>query len=71
MTTKTFYISAISCGHCVHTITNELKLIAGVHSVEGDPQTKKITVQFDPPATMDIIRDVLTSIQYEPDKVID
>jgi copper chaperone CopZ len=71
MTTKTFLISAISCNHCIHTIVSELKTIAGVQSVEGDAQTKKVTVQFDAPATLEIIRDVLTNIHYEPDKIVD
>jgi copper chaperone CopZ len=71
MTTKTFYISAISCNHCIHTIVTELKTIAGVKAVEGDADTKKVTVQFEAPATLDIIRDLLTSIQYEPDRITD
>jgi copper chaperone len=71
MTTKTFYISAISCNHCIHTIVTELKTIAGVSSVEGDAQTKKVTVQFDAPATLEIIQDTLKDIQYEPDRIVE
>ena len=71
MITKSFYISAISCNHCIHTITSELKTIAGVRSVEGDAAAKKITVTYEEPATLEIIRNVLTGIDYEPDKVLD
>ena len=71
MTTKTFYISAISCNHCIHTKTMELKTIAGVRTVTGDADNKKVTVEFEDPATVTIIRDVLTNIQYEPDRVTD
>jgi copper chaperone CopZ len=71
MTTKTFYISAISCNHCIHTIVTELKTIAGVKTAEGDAEGKKVTVMYEAPATLEIIRDVLTGIHYEPDRITD
>ena len=69
MKTVTLTIPSISCSHCIHTITTELMSITGVKKVTGDEQTKTITVEFDPPATLEIIRDVLTEINYEPSNV--
>jgi copper chaperone CopZ len=69
MQTVTFTIPSISCGHCVHTITTELMSITGVKKVTGDEQTKKVVVEFDLPATIEIMRDVLTEINYEPSNV--
>jgi copper chaperone CopZ len=69
MQTVTLTIPSISCNHCVHTITTELLSITGVKKVAGDEQTKKVTVEFDPPATLEIIRDVLTEINYEPSNI--
>ena len=66
MTTVTLTIPSISCSHCIHTITSELMTISGVKKVTGDENTKKVTVDFDSPATLEIIRDVLTEINYEP-----
>ncbi|MFH1977506.1 MAG: heavy-metal-associated domain-containing protein [Pseudomonadota bacterium] len=64
MEKKTFIIPAISCSHCVMSIKNELSEIAGVKKVEGDPQTKNITVEWELPATLDQILNTLKQINY-------
>jgi copper chaperone len=69
MQTVTFTIPSISCSHCIHTITSELMTIAGVKKVSGDANTKQVTVEFDLPSTLEIIRDVLTEINYEPSNI--
>jgi copper chaperone len=56
MTQQSFKIPKISCGHCVMSIKNELSELAGIKTVEGDPATKTITVQWDEPATAEAIR---------------
>jgi copper chaperone len=57
-------IPAISCKHCVMTIKNELSEINGVSTVEGDPEKKEITVEWDNPATLKEIKTVLDEINY-------
>jgi len=69
MKTVTLIIPSISCSHCIHTITTELMSITGVKKVTGDEKIKTVTVEFDAPATLEIIRDVLTEINYEPSNV--
>lgn len=64
MENKTFIIPAISCGHCVITIKNELSEIAGVKKVEGDPQSKSISVEWELPATLNKILNTLKQINY-------
>jgi len=64
MEKKTFMIPAISCGHCVMSIKNELSELAGVNKVEGDPQSKNITVEWELPATIDKILNTLKQINY-------
>jgi copper chaperone len=64
MNTVTYNIPAINCGHCVHTIKTELSDLDGVKSVEGSPETKKITVEFDSPATEESIKSLLKEINY-------
>jgi len=64
MTTVTYQIPAINCGHCVKTIKNELSELEGVQSVEGDPTEKTIQVVFNPPATEDSIKALLKEINY-------
>jgi copper chaperone CopZ len=66
MTTKTVVVPNISCGHCTHTIESELAEVAGVQSVKADQETKKVTVNFDAPATWDKIVATLEEINYPP-----
>jgi copper chaperone len=64
MTKQTFNISNISCGHCVATIQNELRELDGVVKVEGDPQSKTATFEWNAPATESQIKSKLSEIGY-------
>ena len=66
MTTKTFVVPNISCGHCTHTIETELAEVAGVQSVKAEEASKQVTVAFDAPATWDQIVATLEEINYPP-----
>jgi copper chaperone len=48
MATATLKAPGISCGHCIMTIKKAVSKLAGVSSVEGDPSTKQVTVDYDP-----------------------
>ena len=64
METKTLSIPNISCGHCVNSIKKELSEMDGVTSVEGDPSSKSVTLEWDAPATLEKIKDTLKEINY-------
>jgi copper chaperone len=64
MTTVTYNIPAINCGHCVMTIKNELSELDGVQNVEGDLTQKKIKINFEAPATEEKIKALLKEINY-------
>jgi copper ion binding protein len=64
MEKKTFSIPGISCGHCVNAIKTELNELDGVATVKGDIEGKSVEVEWDAPATEDIIKDKLTEINY-------
>jgi copper chaperone len=64
MSTVNYFIPAVNCGHCVHTIKMELSELEGVKSVEGDPTSKTIKVEFDAPATEEAIKSLLKEINY-------
>jgi copper chaperone CopZ len=66
MTTVTFNIPNISCGHCVHTIQMELGDLIGVSNVLASQETRQVTVEFEPPATEEQIKATLTEINYPP-----
>lgn len=64
MEKKTLSVPNISCGHCVMSIKNELSELEGVKEVEGNPENKSITVEWDAPATLEKIKDTLKEINY-------
>ncbi len=64
MTTVTYTIPNISCGHCVHTIQMEVGDMAGVEAVEANADTKTATVTFGDPATDVAIKALLVEINY-------
>ncbi len=68
MTTVTYKIPNISCGHCVHTIQSEVSELEGIASVRADAANKTATIVFEPPATEEIIAALLREINYPPEK---
>jgi copper ion binding protein len=70
MTTLTVKAPAISCGHCVKTIQNEVGELAGVQKVVADQNTKLVTVNYDDPATQDAIEKLMAEIGYPVEKLV-
>jgi copper chaperone len=64
MTTVTYNIPNISCGHCVHTIQQELSKLAGVRRVSASQASKQVEVDFEEPATEQAIQSLLAEINY-------
>lgn len=64
MTTVTYSIPNISCGHCVHTIKSEVSELPGVKTVEADAASKRATITFEPPASEEKIKSLLAEINY-------
>ena len=64
MTTVTYSIPNISCGHCVHTIEMEVSDIPGVESVKASADTKTATIIFNHPATEESIKSLLAEVNY-------
>ena len=70
MTTVTYSVPAISCGHCTRTIETELGDMQGVQSVKADQATKKVEITFSEPANEDAIKSLLAEINYPVDALI-
>jgi len=64
MTTVTYTVPAISCGHCTHTIETEVGELQGVQSVKAAIDTKKVEITFDAPASEEAIKALLAEINY-------
>ncbi|GJM41383.1 MAG: hypothetical protein DHS20C20_16650 [Ardenticatenaceae bacterium] len=70
MSTKTFTVPNISCGHCTNTIEMELADLAGVQSVKAEQESKKVTVAWEDPASWEKIQTLLQEINYPPEGLI-
>ena len=70
MTTVTYTVPAISCGHCTHTIETEVLELQGVQAVKADEATKKVEIIFNAPANEDAIKSLLAEIDYPVDALI-
>lgn len=70
MTIKSFTVPNISCGHCTHTIEMEVGEMAGVKSVKADQESRKVTIEWDEPASWDEINQLLHEINYPPEELI-
>ena len=68
MEEKTVYISAISCEHCIKTITREVEDIEGVETVEGNLTSKTVRIRWSSPARWDSIKQTLDDIGYPPEE---
>ena len=70
MTTVTYTVPAIHCGHCTHTIEMEVGELQGVQSVKADQASKKVEITFDAPASEEKIKALLAEIDYPVDGLI-
>ena len=51
MDTITLVAPDISCDHCIASIKKVVGALEGVRSVEGDPDTKRVVVEYEPART--------------------
>lgn len=70
MTTITYTVPRIHCGHCVHTIQTELAEIPGVRRVTAEQDSRKVVVEFEAPAGPPAIEAKLVEIEYPPEKLL-
>ena len=64
MLSQTYTVSNISCGHCTHTIEQELKVLKGVQSVKAEQDTKLVTVVVESPDALNTVESTLVEIGY-------
>ena len=67
MQSKTFKVPNISCGHCVHTIQNEVGELEGVSTVVASEETQEVTISWDDTnQSWGNIQALLEEINYPP-----
>jgi copper chaperone len=64
MTTKTYQVPNISCGHCTATIERELKAIDGLQHVKAELESKAVTVEVEGEEVLAEVESLLEEIGY-------
>lgn len=70
MNKKIFIVPTISCNHCTAAIIEEVQEIKGVLTVSAEVDTRQVTVEWEAPATWDVIQAILHEINYPPQQLI-
>lgn len=70
MDSKTVVVPNISCGHCVHTIEDEVGSLGGVTFVKADVASRQVVVRWDAPADWEKISTLLHEIGYPPQELL-
>ncbi|GAA0993752.1 heavy-metal-associated domain-containing protein [Acrocarpospora macrocephala] len=64
MTTSTFTVSGMTCGHCVSSVREEVSGIPGVTTVEVDLPTGLLTVTADVPVDSEAVSRAVKEAGY-------
>jgi copper chaperone len=64
MTTTTYRVTGMTCGHCVSAVSSELSGISGVRDVQVDLGTGAVTVISDAPLPVDVVRAAVDEAGY-------
>jgi copper chaperone len=65
VSTTTFSVPGMTCGHCKQAVTSELSKIFGVTSVEVDLDTKQVVVASESPVEWKAIVDAVDEAGFE------
>ena len=64
MSTETYEVSGMTCGHCVSSVTEEVSELAGVSDVQVDLASGRLTVTADQPVGADEVRTAVVEAGY-------
>ena len=65
MSTSTYTVVGMTCGHCVDAVSGEVSALPGVTDVEVDLATGRLTVTSDAPMDDDALRAAVDEAGYE------
>jgi copper ion binding protein len=65
MTTSTYSVAGMTCGHCVQAVSTEVGAIPGVHDVQVDLAAGAVTVASDAPVDTGQVRAAIEEAGYE------
>ncbi|MEU4376749.1 heavy-metal-associated domain-containing protein [Pseudonocardia alni] len=65
MSTASYTVTGMTCQHCVASVTEEIREIAGVTDVAVDLPTGAVTVTSDDEISPDAVRDAVHEAGYQ------
>lgn len=65
MSETAYTVEGMTCGHCVSAVTEEISRITGVHDVQVDLGTGRVTVTSDAPLERDAVAAAVDEAGYE------
>jgi copper ion binding protein len=65
MTTASYKVKGMTCGHCVNAVSTEVAALEGVSDVAVDLDTGNVTVTSDAPVDVDALRAAVDEAGYE------
>ncbi|MBX7269377.1 heavy-metal-associated domain-containing protein [Micromonospora sp. Llam7] len=65
VTTTTYHVQGMTCGHCVNAVSTEVAAIPGVKDVQVELAAGLVTVISDQPLTDDAVRAAVDEAGYE------
>jgi copper ion binding protein len=65
MSTATYTVTGMTCGHCVNSVKEEVGQVGGVSAVDVDLQTGQVTVTSDAPLDVAQVRAAVEEAGYE------
>ena len=64
MSTRTYTVSGMTCGHCAQAVTAELTALPGVRDVQVDVAAGAVAVTSDAPLAEDAVRAAVDEAGY-------
>ena len=65
MSTATYTVTGMTCGHCVSAVTEEVSQVAGVTAVAVDLESGGLTVTSEAPVDESAVRAAVEEAGYE------
>lgn len=65
MSTATYTVTGMTCGHCVTSVTEEVSEVPGVSDVEVELESGQLTVTSDAPVESAAIRAAVEEAGYQ------
>jgi copper chaperone len=64
-TTSTYTVAGMTCGHCVASVTEEVRELPGVEQVDVVLETGALTITSGAPIEQDVVRDAVEKAGYQ------